>query len=52
MRPILLGKNAVFERVRRFVESGDVSYWLHNRLRGWPDRTVTVTIGDRLLKRS
>jgi hypothetical protein len=45
MKPILLGENERFQRLRRFIETGDTTYWDLNRLRRWPEPTVCVNFG-------
>jgi hypothetical protein len=45
MKPILLGTNERFQRLRRFIETGDTMHWDLNRLRRWPEQTVCVNFG-------
>jgi hypothetical protein len=48
MKPILLGENERFQRLRRFIETGDTTYWDLNRLRRWPEPAVCVNFGRSL----
>jgi hypothetical protein len=45
MKPIMLGTNDRFQRLLRFVATGDTTYWDLNRLKRWPSPTVRVRFG-------